>query len=184
MRMHKIVKRICELENQAHAIREDARMADGDWRRYIRQAEALEREAARLRQELIEPERKRLLAKIHIGRKQLGMDEDTYRRFLRLKTGETTAKDLTLGELERVVHALQALGARYKAKRRPRPAKTKAAMARKIVAMMKDLGYTDRYVDAMAQRMFGVERWEWLDEEQTEKLLAALAIHQRRKEHC
>ena len=180
--MRDIKKRIADLEHQARAIREDAKMADGDWQRYIRQAESLEREAARLRQELRQAERKRHLAKLHIGRKQLKMDEDTYRAMLKEITGKASAKELSNEELAAVTRHLQYLGARFKKPRRPRPAKTKVAMARKIVAMMKDLGYTDRYVDAMAQRMFGVERWEWLDGEQTEKLLAALAIHQRRKE--
>ena len=42
-------------------------------------------------------------ARIHIGQKALGMDDDTYRAFLQRLTGKSSSKAMTIGERARVL---------------------------------------------------------------------------------
>lgn len=54
--------------------------------------------------------RKQMLAKIHIGKKQLGLDEDTYRELLLRVTGKASAKDMTHEELLKVLAEMRSKG--------------------------------------------------------------------------
>ena len=54
--------------------------------------------------------RKSLLAKIHIAKKDLGLDDDTYRLRLERLTGKTSARDLTVPQLARIVADLRVPG--------------------------------------------------------------------------
>jgi Protein of unknown function (DUF1018) len=48
-------------------------------------------------------DRKNLLSKVHIAKKQLGLDDDTYRASLSRITGKSSARDMSEGELEAVL---------------------------------------------------------------------------------
>lgn len=52
----------------------------------------------------------KLKAKIHIGKAQLGLDDDTYRALLRRETGKSSCAKMTLRELEAVLAAMQRQG--------------------------------------------------------------------------
>jgi|GEM_PF-532309 len=51
------------------------------------------------------------LAKIHIGKKALGLDDETYQAYLLRLTGRSSAKELTEGQLGRVIEDMRAKGA-------------------------------------------------------------------------
>lgn len=51
-----------------------------------------------------------MLAKIHIAKKDLGLDDDTYRDFLETLTGKRSASELSHGELDKVVAAFKKEG--------------------------------------------------------------------------
>lgn len=125
------------------------------------------------------------LAKIHIAKKQLCMDDDVYRAMLQQVANVQSAAALDARGIEKVLKHMEALGAKFtkgkfKASKRGTPAQDKQALASKIKALLVDGKLPDTYADSMAKRMFGVERWEWLPVEQLQKLVAALAINQRR----
>ena len=52
------------------------------------------------------------LAAIHVAKKQLGLDDDTYRALLMRETGKTSAGDMTEAERARVVEAFRRQGFR------------------------------------------------------------------------
>ena len=62
--------------------------------------------------------RQRQLAKIHIGCKELGLDEETYRQGLKTLTGKTSCADMGSAELGAVLEWLKRLG--WKPKQRSR----------------------------------------------------------------
>lgn len=64
--------------------------------------------------------RGRALARIHIARKQLGMDEVEYRAMLAGQTGKNSCKNMTLSELFQVEAYLKKLGFKPVAKRSSR----------------------------------------------------------------
>jgi len=59
-------------------------------------------------------DRARLIKLIHVGRRELSMDEDTYRAILKDKTGHDSAADCSDKQLERVLGHLKAAGFKVK----------------------------------------------------------------------
>lgn len=47
------------------------------------------------------------IAAMHVAKKQLGLDDDTYRAKLQVITGKTSAKDMTEAERQKVISALR-----------------------------------------------------------------------------
>jgi phage gp16-like protein len=127
--------------------------------------------------------RQKQLALIHLAKKTLGLDDETYRAMLERVTGHTSAALLDATGRQRVLDELRALGFRGgKVRRRARPSSPRAALVSKIRALLADQGHPDTYGDAIAKRMFGTDRVEWLEEDQLRKVVAALEIHRRRQQ--
>lgn len=126
--------------------------------------------------------RKSLLVRIHIGKKQLGLDDELYRDMLKQVTGKNSCAKMHISELYLVLERLKKSG--FKAKgnigKRPRPAKNKAALISKVEALLADSELPWNYAHAMAQRMFKVEKVDWLEAEQLHKLVAALNYQAKR----
>ena len=129
------------------------------------------------------------LAKIHIAKKQLSMDDATYRLMLRNHGGVESAKDLTPAGAAKVLAHLARCGFKPKAGVPPKPASTsivtpaadRQALIAKITAQLLDAGRSMAYGDGMAQKMFKVEKLVWLDTEQLRKVVAALAYDAKRR---
>ena len=118
--------------------------------------------------------------KIHIARKELLLDDQTYRDILRENFGGAeSSKDLSDAQVQQLIRIFQSRGWQQK-----RPALIKngrtgdtprvkdnfrripdgpyCAMQRKIMALWHALGYDARKVDARVKKQFGVDRLEWL----------------------
>lgn len=126
------------------------------------------------------------LAKIHLARRDLGLDDPTYRaQISRISDGRTdSAGALTDTERRRLLDEYRAAGWRGRPPagvRRTRPAATKAELVSKVRALLADAGRPDAYADRIAEHAFGIERWEWLDWDQTLKLTQMLVIDQQRR---
>ncbi len=123
--------------------------------------------------------RKRLLAQIHIGKKQLGLDDDTYRSLLRGVTGKDSCRGLHMAELHKVVHALKQRGfksQRKLPKRKPNQAPTRVNKLQAIWLTMGQLGYINDISDAALLRWVQgqlhkrqsppIDALQWLDSHQ------------------
>lgn len=134
----------------------------------------------------------RELAKIHIAKKALAMDDDTYRDMLNQVAGVSSSKDLTATGRAKVLEHLKQIG--FKGKKtytqRPHSADNKAQLL-KIEAQLADMGLPWDYLTArqqgkdgktlsMVERLTGVKRLEWCNKAQLGKVIAALAIHQKK----
>lgn len=134
--------------------------------------------------------RQGLIAKIHIGKSQIGMDDDSYRAMLaRHSGGKTSCRDLDIGMLEAVLRELTGKGftpRQPKAGRDLNPAEHKARLMGKITALLAEKARLQRhpvpvaYADALAQRLCRVERVEWCNPPQLGKIVAALAYDNQR----
>ena len=129
--------------------------------------------------------RKSLLARIHIGKKQLRIDDDMYREMLEKVTGKRSCAGMHISELYLVLQRLQKSG--FKAKKpqfgkRPNPSKSRTAMMGKVEALLADSGLHWNYAHAMAKRMFKVDKVDWLKTQDLHKLIAALVIRAKRGE--
>jgi phage gp16-like protein len=131
--------------------------------------------------------RQALLAKVHIAKEVLGMDDDGYRDFLQAQTGKRSAGLLNEIELDRVLAQMKRMGFKPQAKDKgKRPTTPKKAWSRsrvmaKITAQLATRELHWNYAHAMAKAMFKKERLEWLYDEQLYKLMQALQVDQERR---
>ncbi len=123
----------------------------------------------------------RYLAQIHIAKKELALDEDSYRDVLERVTGKRSAKSLSEGQRLRVVTEFKRLG--WKPEKQGgafRPASDKGYV-RKLFALAKslnDLGYWNApYKDALrafVKNRSDVDDPQWLTYDQASPLIEAL----------
>lgn len=130
----------------------------------------------------ITPEQKRkgLIAKIHVAKAQLNMEDDMYRQFLRETTGHSSCKELDLLQLQRVMAKMERLGFKPTRKNigtKPLHKTDVSAMMNKLTALLATSGKSWAYADGMARHMFGKEQVNQLDAMSLRKLIAALNIH-------
>lgn len=126
------------------------------------------------------------LAKIHIAKAQLGLDDETYRALLARVAGVRSAKDLSPRQVGAVLREFERLGFQAKAagkrtgRAKPKATQSRQALVGKIEAQLSEAGRPWAYADAMAARMFQVERLEWCDADQLRRLIAALTYDAKR----
>ena len=135
--------------------------------------------------------RRKDLAKIHVlANKQLGLDEGTYRALLQRVTGKSSAAVLDARARQAVIRELVRLAGDGERSMRnsttlsDAPLNVReevAAMVGKVGAILADAKRSWAYAHGLAQRMFHVARVEWLRADQLHRLIAALAIDQKRR---
>lgn len=121
------------------------------------------------------------IAAIHVARKQLGLDEDTYRAVLVRVTGKASTRDMSEPERNRVVEELRRQGFR------PAPSKgvrkgLQGPFAGKLQALWIaawNLGLVENRADAalvaFVRRQTGIEHMNWLrDPADAAKVIEAL----------
>ena len=121
------------------------------------------------------------LARIHIAKKELGLDDDAYRDVLARVTGKTSSKDMTTGERNRVIDELMRLGWRGGASTTVSK-RLEGKYARKLQALWISgwhLGIVrDRSDDALiafVKRQTGIEHTRFLHhEDDARKVIEAL----------
>lgn len=124
-----------------------------------------------------EQKRKSLMAKIHVAKSQLKMDDDTYRAMLLNITGRASCVTLNLVQLQRVLSHLEERG--FKATRKhlgkkPMHFVDKTPMMNKLSVLLANYNKSWAYADGMAKRMFQKERVQFLNADELRRLIAAL----------
>lgn len=131
-------------------------------------------------------QRTRDLAAIHVGKKQLGLDDETYRDMLFTVARVRSAADLDHAGRQAVLEHLRNRGfARPVTGTNARPAPAaghgkkpsvpadRQALVNKLEAQLADSARPWNYARAMAERMFRVQL-EWCSADQLRRLVAAL----------
>lgn len=126
----------------------------------------------------VAPKKKALLAKIHIAKKDLCLDDGTYRDVLRRVTGKDSASKMLISELERVVYEFGNLGWKPSAKpkhgKKPKVSTDKPsrqAVMDKIEALLADMELHWNYAHAMARGMHKKEKLEFCTDEELHKVM-------------
>jgi len=135
--------------------------------------------------------RRAMLAKVHLGAKDLGLDDDTRRDVLERLTGHRSSADCTDAQLDQVLAEFKRMGWRPKSVGQPAtPAQPKLAFARKPAtspmalkarAMWKSLwnlgvvrNGSEAALEAFGKRQLGVDRLQWADQSMGYRLIEAL----------
>jgi phage gp16-like protein len=123
------------------------------------------------------------LAKIHIAKKQLGMDDDTYRIMLANVAGVSSAGDLGQDGRQAVLDHLKKIGFKQTIKGRPHNMEVKgsrAAQLKKIEALLTIGKKSWSYADALAKRICKTDKIAWVEADQLYKIITALQKHAQR----
>lgn len=130
--------------------------------------------------------RQKMLAKIHIAKAQLGLDDDVYRDLLAHTTGLRSCSKMNKTQLENVLLVLKRKGFRDDfvggLGRMPLHLVEHRPMMNKIAVLLKQVGKTWAYADGMAKKMFEKDKLSLLNGEELHKLLSALQIYANRHE--
>jgi hypothetical protein len=96
--------------------------------------------------------KKALIASIHIARKDMALDEETYRIFLAGVTGKTSSGQCTVPQLKAVLAEFRSRGWRPR-ERKPNPL---TPLRSKIAALLASQDLPREYADGILGRMYGV----------------------------
>lgn len=129
----------------------------------------------------------RLIQLIHVAKSQLKIDDDTYRNILKQFTQKDSTKQLTVGQLNRVISHFQSLGFKIQPKPRQQPVVARDPQSRKIRALWLQL-HTDGHVNdasetalaAYVKRITAIEALSWLNDQQANKVIETLKSWQKR----
>lgn len=123
------------------------------------------------------------LARLHIAKKEAGLDDETYRDLLERVTGQRTAAGLSDAQIGRVLDELRGLGW----KPRPSAKPSGAPHVRKVWALWADLCRagiprepTRAALRSFVERQVGVADPEWLNPTQANHITEALKAWRRR----
>lgn len=121
--------------------------------------------------------RRALLAKVHIARKELALGEDSYRDLLERVTGRRSAADLDDRQLVLVVNEMKGKG--FAPRSKPKTASSPSAgKARALWISLHQLGVvrnpSEKALESFGKRQLKVERLVWADDDQMYRLIEAL----------
>lgn len=138
-------------------------------------------QGARLARFAPDPQRRTMIAKLHLARRDLRLEEEDYRLVLERVTGQRSAADLSVAQLDAALAEMKRLG--WEAQKRSGPASGRASnpAAKKARAMLISLGLmgvirntSEAALNAFARRQTGIERLSWVNQSHVYKLIEAL----------
>lgn len=128
-----------------------------------------------------------LIAKVHVAKKQLGLDDDVYRGVLLRVAGQDSAKKCTVPQLRLVVQDFERRGFSAVAKKPGMAKRADHPLAKKARVLWISLAHlcavreepqaairADKGLEAFAKRQLGCMRFQWADQTQGDKLVEAL----------
>ena len=120
-----------------------------------------------------------LLAKVHIAKAQLGLDDEQYRDIVRRVTGKESASQCRYSQLVDLINEFKMLGWKTKAKKAFR--KAPSDPVKKIYALwgkLQKLGAvqsTDKTaLDAFVKKYTGIDSVQWIAPEQQSRIIEIL----------
>lgn len=124
--------------------------------------------------------RRAMLAKVHIAKKQLQLDEDDYRQLLLDEAGVDSAGDADEAGLKAMLRRLEGLGFKPVPKK-GQSRQAQSPMARKARALWISLYHlgevrnrSETALEAFAKRQLKCERMAWANQREAAKLIEAL----------
>ena len=120
-----------------------------------------------------------LLAKVHIAKAQLGLDDEQYRDILRRVTGKESASQCRYSQLVDLINEFKALG--WKTVQKKAFRKAPSDPVKKIYALwgkLQKLGAvqsTDKTaLDAFVKKYTGIDSVQWITPEQQSRIIEIL----------
>jgi len=135
---------------------------------------------------MIDQQKQKFIRLIHVAKRELGLDEDTYRAMLMNVTGMDTTKAMPLTKLEAVVKHLKQAGFKVRSKPQTRQL-ADDLQSKKIRALWLDMhdegivkNPSEAALAAYVKRLTGVDTLQWLSTEQASSVIETLKKWQKR----
>lgn len=127
-------------------------------------------------------QRNPLMAKVHIGKKALNLDDDTYRSLLVRITGKASCKEMNRAELISVLNAMKKAGFKPSSKKHKRPTiggdeKLRQSYLDKIEAMIADNHLSWQYATGICRKAVKKQHLQWCTCEELYTVIQILASH-------
>lgn len=118
------------------------------------------------------------LAMIHIAKKELGLDDETYRGMLFTVARVNSSSELDQAGRDAVLAHMKARGWQSKTTA-PDVAKAKKALIGKIGALLADMGLSWAYADGIANQMYKRTKLQWCKPAELRGIVVALVNKQK-----
>ncbi|MCG8991482.1 regulatory protein GemA [Laribacter hongkongensis] len=125
-------------------------------------------------------DRQRLIKLIHVAKRDLALDDDSYRTILQRIGKKTSAADLTVPELEKVLEHMKRSGFKVRSKKgdRPQASDDQSKMIRglwlELAGMEVVRNSSEAALGAFVKRMAKVDTLQWLSTEQASQVIEHL----------
>ncbi|MDF2186170.1 regulatory protein GemA [Grimontia hollisae] len=136
-------------------------------------------------------QRTRLIRLIHIGKRELGLDDETYRALLQRETGKDSCKGMLNNELDTVLRAMERQGFRRKVTQSKKRLSPKTRGQPTVISKIRALWITmakegivrdgsETALNAYVKRMtktkvcIGVDRIDWCTKNDSHRVLESL----------
>lgn len=131
------------------------------------------------------PQKRKLMQLVHVGKRQLGLDDATYRAMLQQMTGKASSKDCSAVALKKVIAHMETRGfiikpANKHKVQKPDAAKSKQQLIDKIEALLTDSGKPWAYAENMAKHMYKADALTFCNARQLRGIITALVKNQQK----
>ncbi len=130
--------------------------------------------------------RNTLIKLVHTGARVLFPDEEARRAWQEDRTGHLSCSKMTDADLQNLVDELRRKKALRPSVSKPRASKGRKGLIGKIEAQLADKARMQgavvpwSYADAIAKKVCGVDKVQWCNSKQLQKVIAALSADQKR----
>jgi len=125
-------------------------------------------------------DRQRLIKLIHVAKRDIALDDDSYRAILQRIGSKASAADLTVPELEKVLEHMKRSGFKVRSKKsdRPQASDDQSKMIRglwlELAGMEVVRNSSEAALGAFVKRMTKVDTLQWLSTEQASQVIEHL----------
>lgn len=123
----------------------------------------------------------KLIQLIHIAKKQLNLDDDTYRQLLLNTTKKTSTTDMTVWELEKILNNMKLKGFKVKSSKKTGKITATEPVHKKIRSLWLELAdagevknRSEKAINSYVKRIIGVEVMDWLTNKQAMVVIESL----------
>lgn len=128
-----------------------------------------------------------LIKIIHVAKRELQMDEETYRQLLNTYSGVDSLREMDVKQLNQILDAMKKIGFKVRTQKKEKLTATDE-QSRKIRSLwleMADAGFirdrTERAINVYVHRITGVSRLDWLNTSAASRVIETLKRWQSRE---
>lgn len=131
--------------------------------------------------------RNQLIKLIHVAKRELCMDEDTYRQLLNTYAGVESTRDMDTKQLNQILDAMKNIGFKIRTHKKEKLTATddQSRKIRSLWLEMTEEGFihdrTERAINVYVHRITGVSRLDWLNSSAASRVIETLKKWQARE---